>query len=300
MAGHIHRNNRTDSKPGAEACAANRWLAIQEDGRFGTVLTELEKHGFNAGDKTRTDWLRRAMAYTHSTTLPNMAQYRDTNRRVWNAVNLVRAVSYWEVSFFAAAKKYFPRVRGSNLGYTKWTSEYCIPDGDSFMPCLDLPKLSGAVPGGDQNGVSTYQHYNDFDLLGTAAEGGYRGVLAKYHNISNYTKTAFSVMQVSTIQVRGMVLGGMQSTPPVPVQPWIAFPNYQQATLPPGWFVRGGGWPGRAPLYRDNPFWQEQLLHMAASGVPSFLYFAPWNFGVTMAELATVVKSWPRAPVYFL
>ena len=89
------------------------------------------------------------------------------------------------------------------------------------MPCLGLPNLDGAIPGGDQNGFSSYQHYNDFDLLGTAAEDGYRSVLAKYHNISNFTITAFSVMQVSTIQVRGMVLGGMQSTPPASASPTV-------------------------------------------------------------------------------
>lgn len=51
-----------------------------------------------------------------------------TNRNVWNGLAFERTVEFWEVSIFAAAKKYFPHVRGSNWLYTKWTSDYwCMP-----------------------------------------------------------------------------------------------------------------------------------------------------------------------------
>ena len=63
------------------------------------------------------------------------------------------------------------------------------------MACRELHNLTGAVPGGDANGYSSYVHYNDFDLVGTVAEPGYRAVLHDFFGVPNFTKTAFSVMR---------------------------------------------------------------------------------------------------------
>ena len=176
------------SQPGAAECAANHWRAIQNDPRFPQVLAELLRHGFEPGDKADADWLQKAMHFTHD-------QHKDRNRRVWNAVNAVRAVQYWEIAFLGAAKKHFPSVMASDLGFQKWSSEFCVPDSDSWMACRELRNLTGAVPGGDANGYSSYVHYNDFDLVGTVAEPGYRAVLHDFFGVPNFTKTAFSVMR---------------------------------------------------------------------------------------------------------
>ena len=63
------------------------------------------------------------------------------------------------------------------------------------MACRELNNLTGAVPGGDANGYSSYVHYNDFDLVGTVAEPGYQRVLRDFFGVPNFTKTAFSVMR---------------------------------------------------------------------------------------------------------
>ena len=214
------------SANGSAACARNHWHAIQEDKRFPAVLAELKHHGFDAGDKLQPDWLQHALHYTRNQTI-------DRNRRVWNAVNAVRAVAYWETTFFKAAKKYYPGVMASDIGFQKWSSEYCVPDSDSWMGCRELTALTGAVPAGDQNGYSNYVAYNDFDLLGTVAEPGYQAVLREYWGVPNFTKSAFSILQVSSTQVRGMVLGGIKASPskPVPVKPWMSFQNY----IAPDW-----------------------------------------------------------------
>ena len=104
------------------------------------------KHGFDAGDKSQPDWLQHAMHYTRNQTI-------DRNRRVWNAVNAVRAVAYWEIAFFKAAKQHFPGVMVSDIGFQKWSSEYCVPDSDSWMACRELTALTGAVPAGLDEGI---------------------------------------------------------------------------------------------------------------------------------------------------
>ena len=147
------------------------------------------------------------------------------------------------------------------------------------------PRIS--TQAGDQNGYSNYVAYNDFDLLGTVAEPGYKEVLREYWGVPNFTKTAFSILQVSSTQVRGMVLGGIKASPskPVPVKPWMSFQNY----IAPDWG-------GRVPTYNNNIFWQEQLLHMAASGVNQFHYFNPCACAPTASlpsvHLFPIVKTW--------
>ena len=96
---------------GTAQCRLNRWAAIETDQRFPAVLAELVKHGFKPGDQTKPGWLGLAMRNTRD-------QHLDRNRRVWNAVNVVRAVEYLEVAFFGPAKKHYPDVKCSDMGYT--------------------------------------------------------------------------------------------------------------------------------------------------------------------------------------
>jgi len=93
--------------------------------------------------------------------------------------------------------------------------------------------------------------------------------LDEFYGVANFTETAFSIMMVATTLVRGMVLGGMASSPsqPVPVKPWISFQNYN---------VGPHGPRDQVKRYLDNDFWQEGLLHMAVSGVPQFHHFNDW------------------------
>ena len=120
---------------GTAQCRLNRWAAIETDQRFPAVLAELVKHGFKPGDQTKPGWLGLAMRNTRDqvdkgtfflyrkfklVSLKRFCpiQHLDRNRRVWNAVNVVRAVEYLEVAFFGPAKKHYPDVKCSDMGYT--------------------------------------------------------------------------------------------------------------------------------------------------------------------------------------
>lgn len=143
-------DNFDHTKPGAEQCALARWTAIQNDSRFPPVLAELLKRGLVVGDQTDPHYLAKAMAFHKVETKAQPL----TNRNVWNALAFEREVEFWETAIFKAAKENFPHVRGSDWLYTKWSSDYCIPDPESNMGCR-TPGHSGAVPGGDGNGFST-------------------------------------------------------------------------------------------------------------------------------------------------
>jgi hypothetical protein len=92
-----------------------------------------------------------------------------TNRNVWNSLAFEREVAFWEVAIFKAAKESFPNIRGSDWLYTKWSSDYCIPDPEGNMGCR-TPGYSGAVPGGDGNGFSTTMMYDNFNEPGNWAQ----------------------------------------------------------------------------------------------------------------------------------
>jgi hypothetical protein len=188
-----------------------------------------------------------------------------TNRNVWNALGFERMVDYWEVAIFKAAKQYFPHVRGSEWAFTKWTSDYCVPDPESNMGCR-TPGHTGAVPGGDANGFSTHMMYDSFNEAGNWAQDPIPYVLKEFFGVENqYPRTPFNIIRVSLLLGRSMVLGGRagvagkgEGAIPTPAKPWMGSQNY--------------GWP-----FVDNDFYQELWFQLAASGVGQFYYFAPWD-----------------------
>ena len=94
-----------------------RWwpAAIQNDARFGAILATLTSRGFVSGDRTRPHWLAKAMENSSAT---------PHNQDVWNTLARERAVEWWETAVFAAAKRSFPRVRGTchAPGLWLWTA----------------------------------------------------------------------------------------------------------------------------------------------------------------------------------
>ena len=114
-------------------------FSLQNDKRFPLVLAKLLKYGLQLGSCVRSKkdgtilpacaqaavakdphYLATAMKFVK---LETEQQYY-TNRNAWNAMALEREVEFWEVAIFKHAKQYFPRVRGSDFLYTKWTSDY--------------------------------------------------------------------------------------------------------------------------------------------------------------------------------
>ena len=51
------------------------------------------------------------------------------NQLIFNGYMVERAVVYFDIAFLAPARKFFPKVRGSNWYYNKYDTSYCIPDG---------------------------------------------------------------------------------------------------------------------------------------------------------------------------
>ena len=70
-------------------CRLAHWDAIQNDKRFPEVLTVLKSHGFEPGDTSGSHYLSKALQFTKD-------QTKDKNRRVWQAVMMIRGVDYLE------------------------------------------------------------------------------------------------------------------------------------------------------------------------------------------------------------
>ena len=229
----------------------------------------------------------------------NSQQADKANEKVWNGLMTERAVAYFDTAFFAPARKYFPNVRGSNWYYRKYTPDYCIPDGYTNMPCFLEPSSTsrailpapdvgyGAVVGGDALGFSTCALYNHYETKwrckrlneSDCKDYGMAAVLRERFGVQTYPDTAFNIARVSTLQVRGMVLGGMaqNSSHPVEVKPWIAWHNYSWGKVPSP--LGRGPWNGSLNShgmrigFPEMDYWQEVLLHAVVSGVGQFLYF---------------------------
>ena len=88
-----------------------------------------------------------------------------------------------------------------------YSSDYCIPDSNSWMFCR-TPGMNGAVPGGPANGYSNYVYYGDFDLQGTWAENGIRKDLAEFFNVSGYKKTEFMLWMKTNLPAVEKTLPG--------------------------------------------------------------------------------------------
>ena len=67
-----------------------------------------------------------------------------------------------------------------------------------------------------------------------------------FFGVSDYENGPFNVLRFEVYTARGMVLGGMASTPRVPAKPWIGMRSY--------------GWP-----FGANTQWDEALLHIGTA-----------------------------------
>ena len=116
-----------------------------------------------------------------------------------------------------------------------------------------VPAHAPTVPGGDANGYSTSMMYGEQAMEGMAT------VLRAKFALSFYPPTPFNVARFSLIDGRAMVMGGRTAKgQPTPAKPWLGFQN-------------------QVGHYRGNDLYQELWLQLAASGVHSFFYFAPWE-----------------------
>ena len=123
---------------------------------------------------------------------------------------------YWSLAFVRAARKYFPKVMASNYRYRKWTMHLCIPESQyGVMVCNSG---SGSVVGGDSNGYSTQNLYNN-DANMAAAD-----TLQHFFGVSDYLWEPMNQLRFAALTVRGMVLGGKSASGgvDVPVKPWGA------------------------------------------------------------------------------
>ena len=67
-----------------------------------------------------------------------------------------------------------------------------------------------------------------------------------FYGVNDYPNGPFNVLRFEVYTARGMVLGGMASTPRVPAKPWIGMRSY--------------GWP-----FGANTQWDEALLHIGTA-----------------------------------
>ena len=123
-----------------------------------------------------------------------------------------RAARVWETAFIRPARKYFPRLQGSNYDYKRWSGQLCVPRDNGWMFC-DTRGPGGAASGG----LSSTPMYNGFDQEAVAV------ALQLHYGVKNYSLTPFNVMRFAAMQGRSLVLGGMRTQPPTLVKPWISY-----------------------------------------------------------------------------
>ena len=129
------------------------------------------------------------------------------------------------------------------------------------------------------NVVLTPWHF----LQGSWAENPISDTLKKFFDVPSYEKTAFNIIRASLLTGRSMVLGGRSAEgEPVPSKPWMGFQNYvrpvrvhslslhhgRAGLLTPCAHAQGCRNPGA--WGRDNDFYQELWLQLAASGTGQF------------------------------
>jgi hypothetical protein len=223
------------STPAGRACGIARWTAIQDDSRWPPILAELLRRGFEIDDRSKPHYLAECV-------------HKHNNENIWNALMVERAVAYWDRAVYAPARRHFPSLRGSDfqcksdtflelscrfavsltvktcVSDYKWASGYCIPDGYEGNSCASTGS-TGAVGGGDSHGFSSMSLYLVF-------APNIPATLQKRFNVSDYAFSAFNTIRLNTIQVRGMVFGGLATQPPTPVKPWIGWQNFGEHGYP--------------------------------------------------------------------
>ena len=202
--------------PAGRACGLARWTAIQRDGRWPPVLQELLKRGFAIDDLSAPHYLADSV-------------HKHNNGDIWNALMIERAAAYWDRAIYAPARRHFPLLKGSDFNYYKWSGRFCIPDGYEGNYC-DSNGSTGAVGGGDRLGFSSMPLYLIF-------APNIPGTLQQRFNVSGYAFSAFNTIRLNTIQVRGMVFGGLATQPPTRVKPWIG--KHHDMLLASGCSFRG-------------------------------------------------------------
>ena len=160
--------------PEAEACACERWNAIQNDERFPSVLKILVAKGLRV-NQSAPQFLADAMGSLDDTV--------DTTRQraVFDSVMMERAAKVWETAFINPARKYFPSLRASNYNYQRWSGNLCVPSDHGQMLCG-----TGVSGGAASGGLSSIPMYNGFDPAVAVA-------LRSQYAVKNYTLTPFNM-----------------------------------------------------------------------------------------------------------
>ena len=230
-----------EPSPAADACARERWNAIANDARFPPVLEELVNRGLRV-NLSASQFLADAMAAGNADT--------ERQRIIWDSVMMERAALVWETAFIQPARKFFPRLTGSNYDYKKWSGDFCVPRDNGWMFCA--AGQGGAASGGE----STTPMYNGFY---PAVES----VLRLHYGVRNYSLAPFNVMRFAGMQGRGLVVGGMQAQPATQVKPWITYSSYHHGAIEK--------WSKSA--FGDH--YIEQLFHLGCTQINGFHYFNP-------------------------
>ena len=123
------------NRTAALGCIEARWNALQNDGRFGPVRDELLQNGWQ-GDLSAPGSLAAALLpFSAGNRTSWVDQTNDTNRVVWNAVQVERQSNYWRTAFGDALREYFPHATHSNFGMRQWAKEFCLPDDSGVLGC---------------------------------------------------------------------------------------------------------------------------------------------------------------------
>ena len=227
----------------AEACARERWTAIQSDARFPPMLEQLVEQGLRV-NQSATEFLADAMS-------PDLADI-EHQRVVWDSVMMEQAASVWEAAFITPARKYFPKLLGSNYDYKRWDSRFCVPRDSGWMFC-DTDGPIGAA----WNLTANTPMYNGFSPTAVAA------ALLLHYGVQNYSLTPFNIMRFAAMQARSLVFGGLQTRPPTLVKPWITYGSYHHGAIE------------RWNTTTFGDYYVEQLFHLGCTQVAGFHYFNP-------------------------
>eukprot|EP01048_Picozoa_sp_COSAG05_P020431 COSAG05_NODE_3467_length_2041_cov_1.549434_1_plen_600_part_01 len=247
----------------SDSCARARWLAIQRDEHFPTLLKELTARGFQA-NTSKPEYLASAMGlYITAPCVGDGNAYAMTdsaNQAIFNTVVSERLAAAWASTFLAAARQHYPHIRASNFDMRKKSPDFCIPErADGVADC--------SVAGGGVVGWQAPSSYPDeFNAsLITASLRKHFAFSARH----SYNLTAFNMMRWLVLHRRGNIL----ADPTVPMKPWI-FPKS----------VCYGG--HTCPLITKNgqTYYEELLFHMALAGSRGFLLFNPFFDYVSVPE----------------
>ena len=267
------------AKPSCRSAAA----LIEQDPRWPALQARLNARGepFDVSFPSLIGWEAwAAQARSTDSAKARTAQYRTL---VWNDLMIEQTAQILNRTVFEPARSYFPRVRSSNYAHYHLTPDW------------RLWTWPGGLPGGGAH-VGTAQSKSFYNYGGSCGSpphlarwtGCYVAQEATPYSEVNVSRSVFQTLLTSIRTVRGMAAAQVE------LMPWIQPRDYDGCESFDGCEFHG------------SALYQEQIMHMALSGVRRWLWWR-WSklpvmtgaalLAAVLAELDELLADDSREPL---